>query len=178
VIDKDDKIVMAGSAIIDSVFQFVVLKCKPDGSPDSTFNTDGKVSTPLSTEGALAYCIAIQSDDQILAGGIYLKTGADYGDFVIVRYNGTTVGVTDPEEDLITQVYPNPSEGKFNVQLDNNHGETGSVEIFNILGEIIFETEMNTQKIEIDLGNESNGVYLLNIRTRNLSLSKKIIVHR
>jgi len=74
-----------------------------------------------------------------------------------------------PKEEDAIQVYPNPSEGSFNIVLKNNIEEL-KVEIFSVLGERIllneFKMRGNTQfEFNHDL---SQGTYLLKISSGNL----------
>jgi uncharacterized delta-60 repeat protein len=78
-IQPDGKIVVAGRTA-DS---FAVARYNPDGSPDTSFSGDGKVTTPAnSIQGGFneAKAVAIQADGKIIVTG-------DAGLFASVRYN-------------------------------------------------------------------------------------------
>ena len=85
-IQTDGKIVVAGSAVPTDL-DFAVARYNTDGSLDTTFDTDGKVTTnAVPTQQDIAYALHIQSDGKIVAaGGSYLTILND--DFVTVRYN-------------------------------------------------------------------------------------------
>lgn len=86
-IQSDGKIVMAGYS--DNGFfnhDFAVVRYNTDGSLDTTFDSDGKVTTAINgTLAEIAYAVVIQSDGKIVAAG-YSNNGID-DDFAIVRYN-------------------------------------------------------------------------------------------
>lgn len=65
---------------------FVVLRFNADGTPDSTFSFDGKVT--IDFDGGYDGCngLALQPDGKIIAIGYTVSQGADY-DFAIARLN-------------------------------------------------------------------------------------------
>jgi len=66
-----------------------------------------------------------------------------------------------------TKVYPNPSNGVFNIELN----QKTNVKVMNILGSIVYEQELSG-KSQIDLTNQASGIYFLNIN----ETSKKLII--
>jgi uncharacterized delta-60 repeat protein len=88
----DGKIVAAGFALIRS-FDFALARYNTDGSQDSTFDGDGKVTTDFNLESVdLAYPVAVQRDGRILAGGSWLWDAGDapcciLREFFLARYN-------------------------------------------------------------------------------------------
>jgi len=79
-LQTDGKIVVAGGGSD----LFTVARYNPDGSLDTDFDGDGKVTTDLGTNDD-AYGLAIQSDEKILVGGM-VYNGTNF-DFALVRYN-------------------------------------------------------------------------------------------
>jgi uncharacterized delta-60 repeat protein len=92
-IQSDGKIVLAGSAMQNLANDFALVRYNPDGSLDSTFDGDGKVTTDFSGGGDIAYGVVIQPDGKILAVGVS-NNFASSADVAIVRYNGD--GSLDP----------------------------------------------------------------------------------
>lgn len=89
-IQDDGKIVVAGYSVslIDGTDDFALVRYNQDGSPDTTFDTDGIVTTPVSMgTDDRAYALSIQDDGKIVAAGysVSLIDGTD--DFCLVRYN-------------------------------------------------------------------------------------------
>ena len=74
-------------------------------------------------------------------------------------------------------VYPNPSEGKFTIESSLVHSFIGSiVTVVNVLGQIVFES--NTKQLNnltIDLSNEADGIYFVEIKTGDRKVRKKLI---
>src|SRR5207244_821442 len=76
-----------------SHFRFAVARFTSAGFPDSTFDSDGLVTTSIPTKDeALAYALAIQSDGKIVVGGKAFDGPSGYS-LALARY--TTTGALD-----------------------------------------------------------------------------------
>lgn len=74
-------------------------------------------------------------------------------------------------QDLSFQVYPNPSNGIFSLQLEN----AASIEITDVLGRIVLTDKLNSGHYQLNLGNNVNGVYFLKVGFDGKSKIVKII---
>jgi len=81
VLQPDGKIVAAGRSVRD----FALARYQPDGTLDTTFSTDGKVTTDIAGGDDVALAVALQPDGKIVAAGS-ASTGATE-DFALARYN-------------------------------------------------------------------------------------------
>jgi len=75
-LQPDGKIVVAGSSVIpdtENVSEFALARYNPDGSPDTSFGTDGITKTFIPVQGsparAAASALAVLPGGEILAGG-------------------------------------------------------------------------------------------------------------
>ncbi|MCP3686964.1 MAG: hypothetical protein GY784_01000, partial [Gammaproteobacteria bacterium] len=91
-VQSDGKIVVAGYSWDGADYQFALVRYDTDGTLDTTFDTDGKVTTDLTTGDDKVYSVDIQSDGKILVAG----RNGDL-DFALVRYN--TDGSLDTDFD-------------------------------------------------------------------------------
>ena len=114
-IQSDGKIVAGGGSDNGTNKDFALVRYNTNGSLDNTFDSDGKVTTPIGTADDIAYSIAIQSDGKILAGGIYYSATPE---FALVRYN--TNGSLDNTFD---------SDGIVTTYLGNAGGQVNSIAI-------------------------------------------------
>ncbi len=83
-IQNDNKIVLAGSAIVGQHRSFAVLRYNSDGSLDTSFDQDGIAVTDVGASDDAAYSIALQGDGKIVVAG-----SSDWlqgRDFAVVRY--------------------------------------------------------------------------------------------
>ncbi len=84
-IQSDGKIVVAGSIINGSNWDFVLARYNTDGSLDNTFGTGGKVITDFAGQDDDGQSVVIQSDGKIvIAGQAYNGSNGDFG---LARYN-------------------------------------------------------------------------------------------
>ncbi len=84
-LQPDGKILVAGSAWVSSHFVFALFRYNADGTYDTSFNFDGKVTTDLDVQIASASSIALKEDGRIVAGGwAYDDPGSD---FAVVCYD-------------------------------------------------------------------------------------------
>ncbi len=83
-IQTDGKIVVAGYALVGGFQRFAVVRYLSDGTLDTTFDGDGKLTTNVGTGHAQAVSVAIQADGAIVVGG-HAQTGGNY-DLAAVRY--------------------------------------------------------------------------------------------
>jgi uncharacterized delta-60 repeat protein len=83
-IQIDGKIVAAGRALVSGTFDVALARHKADGSLDTAFSLDGKVTTDFGGNFDQANGVALQPDRKIVIGGFARVSGAD--DFALARY--------------------------------------------------------------------------------------------
>jgi len=71
--------------------------------------------------------------------------------------------------------YPNPSSGILTIDNKENNCE---IVITNIIGEKVLSQKIQNEKLEIDLSNQPNGVYLLQVNSEKGNTTKKIIINK
>ncbi|WP_185964838.1 endonuclease [Flavobacterium franklandianum] len=73
------------------------------------------------------------------------------------------------------KIYPNPSNGDFNIIFDDSNG-AHSVEIISLLGQKVFE-KYNIQSSSISITNLAKGTYLIKVTKDSKSRTEKIIIN-
>ena len=99
-VQSDGKIVVAGYSSNGSDNDFAVARYTAAGALDTTFSTDGKVTTAIGSGDDYGYGVAIQSDGKIVVAG-NSNNGSD-NDFAVVRYNGQGSSDTTPSTLTVT----------------------------------------------------------------------------
>jgi uncharacterized delta-60 repeat protein len=83
----DERIVAAGGSAFDGTNpKFAVARYNTDGTLDTSFGGDGKVTTDLTSRADAVFGVAIQADQKIVAAGDAGIGGAN-SKFGVVRYN-------------------------------------------------------------------------------------------
>jgi uncharacterized delta-60 repeat protein len=85
VLQSDGKVVLAGEIVTGSQYAFGLARYNTDGSLDTGFSDDGKLTTDFGAKHGVAYTLAVQSDGKLLVAGD-LWSGSEH-DFGVVRYN-------------------------------------------------------------------------------------------
>jgi uncharacterized delta-60 repeat protein len=80
-VQSDGKIVVVGHT--DSPIVIAVARYNPDGSLDTSFDGDGRLTTPVGSNTVYGLSVAIQSDGKIVVGA----TDVSSGKLTVVRYN-------------------------------------------------------------------------------------------
>ncbi len=99
-LQADGKILLAGDSNVAGTYDFALVRYNSDGSLDTSFSGDGKLTTPVGTSSDYSGTVAVQPDGKILQGG------ASSGDFALVRYNanGTLDATFDGDGKLTTAI--------------------------------------------------------------------------
>ena len=85
-VQSDGKILVAGTSYNGTAFLYTLLRFNSDGSLDTTFDTDGKVTTAVGTKkNDLGQSVIVQSNGKILVAGQSYNGSND--DFALARYN-------------------------------------------------------------------------------------------
>ncbi|MCW3070469.1 MAG: hypothetical protein JWO44_359 [Bacteroidetes bacterium] len=92
----------------------------------------------------------------------------------VAKY-GVSTGLASIKEGRLL-VYPNPCAGILNCTLEGFSG-TASIELYNELGEKVYEKAAGTGNLQIDLSSEKPGIYFLSIGTDESVMRKKIVVN-
>ncbi|HVA97691.1 MAG TPA: T9SS type A sorting domain-containing protein, partial [Bacteroidia bacterium] len=74
-------------------------------------------------------------------------------------------------------VFPNPSNGIFNIVQKNNF-QKQNLEIYNLLGEKIISTTLNTSQTQINLSGKAKGIYFYKVVSedgKNVSNGKLVV---
>lgn len=132
---------------------------------DTALKTYSYPLNELNTETNVIFRIVFHTDEGTN------KLGVNIDDFVI---NGT-LSTENFELNNVT-VYPNPSNGIFNIALGNI--EPSAIAVYDVTGKIIWSKaalQNATTETSIDLSNAQTGIYFVKITADNQSIVKRII---
>ncbi len=124
-----------------------------DGGPALHAQFNGPISTCLDKENNL-----------------YI---ADQNNYRVRKVSGFTAAVSVPKiQEFI--VYPNPSQGPVHI---SSQKLIRRIEVCNLMGQTILNILVNDFKSKVDLRNEPDGVYLINIYGAEGKGTKRVVIH-
>lgn len=94
------------------------------------------------------------------------------GNAKLLFFYKSSTGLKDFKENNI-KIYPNPTSGKFTVELEGNTLST--INITDITGKQVF-TSKASDSLDIDLSHLQKGVYIVNVQANNGVKTQKVIV--
>lgn len=96
------------------------------------------------------------------------------------QFNIIATGVEDIIKIPNINVYPNPSQGKFNIQFGQTSKNDMDISIFNIKGQRIYYNKLkylnSGSNLSIDISKLGKGIFILKIKGINVDETHKIIV--
>jgi subtilisin-like proprotein convertase family protein len=91
-------------------------------------------------------------------------------------FGGDYYSVNEHMVDNSVGIYPNPSNGKFTIDITGAQMTHNTLEIYNVLGERVFQSELTAQKSEIDLSSSPKGIYFVKIFAGAIPIVEKIVL--
>jgi PKD repeat protein len=86
------------------------------------------------------------------------------------------------EEDASVNLYPNPNNGSFKVNIENVNSENVVISIYNILGEKVYSSIAKVSngqvKSDIHAENFSNGTYYIQVKSDARSYNLKTVINK
>jgi len=73
-----------------------------------------------------------------------------------------------------TEIYPNPANDVLNIV--SYTAEIENIHIYNISGQLVLANEVNANQIRLNTTTLSTGVYIVNVKSKNTSINKKLII--
>src|SRR5882724_3917766 len=165
---RDGKIIVAGYAEVGGVDRFALVRYNSDGSLDTSFNSNGEVTTAVGTGTCKGQGVALQGDGKIVVVGHSFNAGGQ-SCFTVLRYGAdgnldtsfgdsgklTTTVAKDSNADSVAM----QSDGKIvvagNAFIDRNNNDFGVVR-YNANGTL--DTTFNgTGKATADFGAHDLG---------------------
>jgi hypothetical protein len=90
------------------------------------------------------------------------------------------VGIDETSETVALEIYPNPTSGKFNLNIKADEFNNAELTVIDIVGKVIYEQDnlnvQGSQEINIDLSEHPSGIYFVQIKNENYSVSKKVFL--
>ncbi len=111
--------------------------------------------------------VVIEVVNQITGCGSILTS------YTLVVFPDPTTAVDDSLENIV-KISPNPSSGDFNVDFGTINMAKSSVRVYDTQGKVVFTSENNSNLMVISLDKLANGIYLLEVKTENERITKRL----
>jgi len=108
-----------------------------------------------------------------VGGGSYNFTQNQEGIFEIAKQ---TTSIEELSSNFNFSITPNPSNGIFTIEIDYLGYDKPYCEIYNIIGEKVFETNLIEKRNSINLNNFNKGIYYVTIKIGNDFKTHKISI--
>jgi Ice-binding-like/Secretion system C-terminal sorting domain len=93
----------------------------------------------------------------------------EYGNIIAIE----KCEIADPEH---LTIFPNPSNGKFDIIFTGEKNQVSSTDIFNSLGEKVYES--TGLQSNVDLSGKSSGMYIVQIHLNSKIITQEIILNK
>jgi plastocyanin len=143
---------------------------------ENTWNTNGNYPIP---GFSVPYGGGLVLPTKLAVGTHYYVCAphAIYGMKGIITVQNTTTGIAENQLQNNIYVYPNPTNGKFQIAFgDLNLSKNYNLEIYKVNGERIYKSVISNPASEIDLGNQSKGVYFIKFYDDQSVFTRKIVM--
>ncbi len=122
------------------------------------------------------YSILMQSDGKLLATGWNpFNIGNDVYTTIARFHSGLNLNVNEFNNESFV-VYPNPSNGLFNIDLTEEEFDFNVISIHNLLGVSVYSSSIVSNEInQIDLSHLPSGYYIAKIASKDKSIQIKLV---
>ena len=92
------------------------------------------------------------------------------------KYDGTMAGINEANTDASINIYPNPSNGVFQLKMENMQSSKSALEIYSLLGEKVLALSNIKTQMSIDISSLSKGIYLVKLYDGSKIYNQKISI--
>ncbi len=98
--------------------------------------------------------------------------GAFNINYINIKQEDVVLGVT-PREESSVKIYPNPVSEKLTIELDSDPGRNASLKMYDSSGAVVRKQKLVTRKTELSTEQMKPGMYVLQIRAKDQTLTRK-----
>ncbi|MBJ04894.1 MAG: hypothetical protein CMP65_03210 [Flavobacteriales bacterium] len=178
----------ASSVIAETDFIMVTADDVTNGYIDINFDSPVSVGTDAYFLGAELWSNGNEADifildDETIPQPFYLSMIYIPGDQAYSNGNSIGIRMITTDENIVSleesvtglSIYPNPSNGIINIELDKNNNY--SVQITDIVGKVVIDDKISSNT-SFDLKHLDAGVYFVNVSNNEISKTEKIVIEK
>lgn len=88
-----------------------------------------------------------------------------------------SVGLNENNFNSYFSVYPNPSkDGFLNLEISENYNTNSILKVFDLTGKLILNKKLKSSKLLLDLTKYSRGIYSIEIKNKQETFKKRIVI--
>lgn len=96
-----------------------------------------------------------------------------------VNVSSSLLGIDEPiTENIRFTIYPNPASGIMTVKTTTDKNESLRLNIYDLTGKRVNTETLHQNRQQIDIGELSNGIYMVEIQSKNLSGRQKLLIQK
>lgn len=148
---------------------------------------DDKYAFLVGAFGKLVISLADNSVIQTFtSGATNVATASDGSKFYVTdTYNGTvrvykkitSTGFEDTKTKIFS-IYPNPASNVITLNLNKTNNEALDLNVYSISGTLVKSEMLKQNQHETNIADLPNGVYLVTIKSKNETETKKLVIQR
>lgn len=112
-------------------------------------------------------------------GGYYKTFDSEFGRQITHGFSvGVIANVNEQEDSRVLEVYPNPNDGSFTLELAGLNGEF-KVSIFNTVGQLIDDRTVNINEFHTeryDLSKSESGLYFIRVNGEGINRTLRVLI--
>jgi len=110
---------------------------------------------------------------QLHCGGTYSMDGYQF------KLSGSFYGIWDEDKSALQfQIYPNPASDIVNLKIADDIHEDLTIKIYDVVGELIQSEFLKQNTHQIDVRHLSDGIYFVELESKDWSGKQKLIIQR
>jgi uncharacterized delta-60 repeat protein len=169
VIQPDGQIIAAGEFnSYQNQFSKSIARLNANGSYDYSFAAGVGFNNKLRS-------ISIQTDGRIICGGEYTMYQSYHINYLCRLESFLPVAVNELNETGNLSVYPNPSSGTINIDLDENFSLPAEMQLTDLIGQEIENVKLVNRHNMLNI-DHAPGIYLVKISNGKDTVTRKIII--
>ncbi|MDD2386585.1 MAG: T9SS type A sorting domain-containing protein, partial [Bacteroidales bacterium] len=168
----------------ETKIDYIVVHSNPSVTVDVTPASgetiaDGGASLTI-TGGTAPYTTTWSNDETgteitgLIPGNYSVVVLDDNGCFTTTPFTVNWVS-TIKDNSLVYSIYPNPARDEVFVKFDGQIAN--SIQVFDLLGKVVYNTQPTTDFSKIDISKLQNGVYFVKVMFNDKEFTHKLIVN-
>ena len=170
VVQTDEKILVGGHNIYNGIIGSNIIRLNTDGTKDDSFISGTGFNGTITS-------MTMQNDGVILVGGGFTsyKDSADAA-YIIALQTSNTLSSENFVSSNAISLWPNPTNHVINLSIsEENYNNNLSYTLFDMNGRVLQHKKISNLESQIFLKNLVSGVYLIEVKSRDSRLVKRVI---